>query len=71
MKNTLKYILSLVFFVVVTAQTAWADAGVEMADTMRSNGKIYVVVAVLVLVLTGLLLYLINLDRKIQKLKDH
>ena len=33
---------------------------VEMADTMRSNGKIYVVVAVLSIVLAGILIYIIN-----------
>lgn len=41
----------------------------EMADTLRSNGKIYVVVTVLVIVLTGLFLYVIRLDRKISKLE--
>lgn len=34
---------------------------------MRSNGKIYVVVAVLVTILMGLFIYLISLDRKISK----
>jgi CcmD family protein len=40
-----------------------------MADEMRSNGKIYVVVAVLVTIFIGILLYLIRLDRKITKLE--
>ena len=45
---------------------------VEMADIMRQNGKIYVVVAVVITILIGLFLYLIRLDRKISKLeKDH
>ena len=43
---------------------------VEMADTMRSSGKIYVVVAVLVTILIGIVLYLVRLDRKIKKLED-
>lgn len=42
---------------------------VEMATGMRSSGKIYVVVAVLAIVLIGLFLYLISLDRKITKLE--
>jgi len=42
---------------------------VDMADTMRSNGRIYVVVAVVVLILVGLILYLVRLDRKITKLE--
>ena len=37
----------------------------EMADTMRSEGKIYVVVAILLVILLGLISYLIFLDRKI------
>ena len=41
----------------------------QMADVMRSNGKIYVVVAVLVIILLGLILYLVRLDRKISKLE--
>ena len=38
-------------------------------DVMRSNGKIYVVVAVVVTIVIGLFLYLLNLDRKISKLE--
>ena len=40
-----------------------------MADEMRSKGKIYVVVAVLVTIFIGIILYLIRLDRKITKLE--
>jgi len=43
--------------------------GIEMADALRSSGKIYVVVAVLVLIMTGIFLYLVRLDRKIRKLE--
>ena len=42
-----------------------------MADTMRENGKIYVVVAVILTILAGILLYLIRLDKKISKLEKH
>ena len=41
----------------------------DMADAMRSNGRIYVVVAVVVLILIGLILYLVRLDRKISKME--
>ena len=37
----------------------------EMADLMRSNGKIYVVVAVMLTLLVGLVIYLIRLDKKL------
>jgi uncharacterized membrane protein len=39
----------------------------EMADLMRSNGRIYVVVAVMVTILAGLVFYVARLDRKISK----
>jgi len=40
---------------------------VGMADKMRSEGRIYVVVAVMVTILAGLILYLVRLDRKITR----
>ena len=40
-------------------------------STMRSNGKIYVVVAICVTILAGLILYLISIDRKIGKIEDN
>ena len=46
-----------------------AQEKVEMADTMRSEGKIYVVVAILVVILFGLIGYLVMLDRKITKVE--
>lgn len=42
---------------------------VEMADTLRADGKIYVVVGVVSIIVAGLFIYLINVDRKISKLE--
>lgn len=42
---------------------------VEMADTMRSNGKIYVVVGVIAIIFVGLLVYMVMLDRRLAKLE--
>jgi hypothetical protein len=42
---------------------------VNMADAMRSNGKIYVVVAVILTIFAGLIIYLARLDRKISRLE--
>jgi CcmD family protein len=36
---------------------------------MKSNGKIYVVMAVVIVIVAGLFLYLLNLDGKITKLE--
>ena len=41
----------------------------EMADALRASGKIYVVVLVIVIILSGLLLYLVRLDRKVGRLE--
>jgi CcmD family protein len=41
----------------------------EMADALRANGKIYVVVLVLVIIVVGLLAYLVRLDGKVGRLE--
>jgi CcmD family protein len=41
----------------------------EMADQFRADGKIYVVVAIILVVLTGLFIYLFLMDRKIGKIE--
>ncbi len=50
------------------AQTE-GSSSVDMADTMRSEGKIYVVVLVIAVLFTGILIYLISTDRKVSKLE--
>ena len=50
------------------AQQGEIDA-VEMADALRTSGKIYVVVLVVTIILTGLILYLIRLDKKVSRLE--
>jgi hypothetical protein len=45
------------------------DTSVDMADTMRKEGKIYVVVAIILTIFAGIILYLIRLDRKISRLE--
>ena len=72
--NKLKFgaavLLPLAFFLfTLPAKAQPVTEKVQMAYGMRSNGKIYVVVAVLLTVLAGLFLYVISLDRKISKLE--
>ena len=55
----------LFVFLLAMSTPVLAQETVEMADVMRSNGKIYVVVAVAAVVLTGILVYLIMIDRKV------
>lgn len=47
----------------------YQNTGVEMADVMRSDGKIYVLVGIIGIVLGGILVYVVNTDRKITKLE--
>lgn len=42
---------------------------VEMADVMRSSGKIYVVIATIVIVFIGLAIYLFSIDRRLKKIE--
>lgn len=44
---------------------------VEMADTMRSSGKIYVVVGTVAIVFVGLAIYLFTIDRRLTRLEKH
>ena len=44
---------------------------VAMADAMRSNGKIYVVVAVCLTIVLGLFIYVFSVDRKVSKLEKN
>lgn len=53
----------------IAAQSVHAQEKVEMADGLRSSGKIYVVVAVLAVIFIGLLLFLISIDRKVSRLE--
>jgi hypothetical protein len=47
-----------------------AQAQVEMADKLREDGKIYAVLAVILIIFAGIITYLFVLDRKISKLED-
>ena len=61
------------FFLIITALflalSAEAQEKVEMADLLRSNGKIYTVVAVCLTILVGLFVYVFTIDRKISRLE--
>ena len=47
----------------------YANSRVEMADKFREDGKIYVVVVVALVILSGLILYAVKIDRKVTKLE--
>jgi uncharacterized integral membrane protein len=66
-KKIISLLPALIFSIILNAQNGTKK--VEMADLMRSNGRIYVVVAVMLTILVGLVLYLIRLDRRITKME--
>ncbi|MEO5600402.1 MAG: CcmD family protein [Cyclobacteriaceae bacterium] len=66
MKNFNKYILAIGLMFLTEFSSAQSP---EMADTFRAEGKIYVVVAIILIVLSGLVAYLFMLDRKLTRLE--
>jgi hypothetical protein len=49
---------------------AQESTGVEMADTFRSEGKIYVVITVISIIFMCLIGYLVYIDLKLRKLEN-
>ena len=67
MRNKFLALFLLCFTTIISI--AQENKPVEMADKMRSSGKIYVVIAVILTILGGLILYVVRLDLKITKLE--
>ena len=63
MKKLSLLALSILFTTLANAQD------VEMADGLRSSGKIYVVVGSLVTILLGVIVYLVIIDRKVSDIE--
>lgn len=60
--------LTVILFLTTYFASAQADPSAETVDGfMRSNDKIYVVMAVCIVILTVFFLYLIRIDRKVSK----
>lgn len=64
-KSIVIVVFSLLTSVVLLAQ----DAAVQTENVFISNGKLGVVVAVLVTILAGIIFYLVSLDKKISQLE--
>jgi len=61
-------LLHICFALAINAQPA--NSSSDFNSTMNSNGKIYVVVAVLTVILIGIFIYLIGIDRKVKRLEE-
>lgn len=48
-----------------------ATAQMNTSDFLRSTGKIYSVVAVIVVIFIGIIMFLFRLDHKLTKLENH
>jgi len=66
-KTILSLLMLLPASIVVRAQEGAAKTG--FGETMRSSGRIYVVIAVILTILIGLVLYLVRLDKKMSKME--
>ncbi|HCK23144.1 MAG TPA: CcmD family protein [Bacteroidetes bacterium] len=72
MKAFYKALFSIIAITLVSPVAALAQEASgqpEMATGMRSNGLIFVVVGVIVIILGGLFLFLIRIDRKLNKME--
>ena len=62
--------LTFVFLFLASTYSVFAqDNDVEMADIMHENGKIYVVVAVISVILLGFLIALMSIDRRLRQIE--
>lgn len=71
-KNSKNFFITTLLFMLVTlnlfAQQA-VNQEIAMADQMRSDGKIWVVFAVISVIFVGIIAFLVNIDRKVSKLE--
>ena len=67
--NSAKKITTLLATFFLSLITFAQVKNTEMADMMKENGRIYVVVAVVLTILIGLILYMVRLDKKISRLE--
>ena len=72
MKN-LNLLLIFLIMVLSDTQVFAQDVGenIEMADSLRESGKIYVVVAVLSVIFLGLSVFLFTMDRRIRNIEKN
>lgn len=64
-----KYLFIILMALLSTSQLMAQP--VEMATKLRSEGKIYVVVGVMLIIFLGVAVYLFSLDRRITKIEKH
>ncbi|SDD47063.1 CcmD family protein [Niabella drilacis] len=66
MKKSVNHFLA---FITLLALPGLATAQSAPDSIMRSNGRIYVVIAVLLVILLGIFLYMFRVERRLKKLE--
>ncbi|XVJ66245.1 MAG: CcmD family protein [Lacibacter sp.] len=66
----MRKLIALFILLLISLSTFAQTEQPEMADAMRSNGKIYVVVVVCLVILLGLVGYVFRIDRRLSKLEQ-
>lgn len=64
----MKKLVSFITFLLMTSLSFAQDSSASVLD-MRSSGKIYVVIAVLLVVFVGIAIYLFSLDKRLKKIE--
>jgi hypothetical protein len=62
-------IIPVLLMLCITSVSNAQDGNKPGTNFMYSSGRIYVVIAVMLTILAGLILYVVRLDRKISKLE--
>lgn len=52
-------------------ESDYSNSSVEMADQMRADGKIYVLVGIIAIIFVGIAVYVVSTDRRISKLEKN
>lgn len=53
------------------SEADYSNNSVEMADKMRADGKIYVLVGIITIIFIGITVYVVSTDRRISNLEKN
>jgi len=67
MRKIIRAVFALLFVFVSPLLQAQQEVG--MADMLRSEGKIYVVVSIMLVIFAGIVAFLFSIDRKVSRLE--
>lgn len=65
----MKKIILALFLITISSYSFAQESKIEMADELRSSGKIYVVVAVMLLLFVSFIVYLFTIDKRLKKIE--